>query len=136
MQSIGFAGRCNEHDARTYFDWQRTMHLLFFENITFLVDSCTYSNPESPLFLSVGKYVVAQEFELQIARMCKSMHFRKHGASTRVLCPIQVTRWLTMGSVGPVDTTSSFECRGQKYLVSVSSQKSQQKPNANRRSYL
>ena len=25
-------------------------------------------------------------------------------------------RWLTMGSVAPVDTTSYFECRGQKYL--------------------
>ena len=67
-------------------------------------------------FLSAGKHGEAQEFELQIARMCKSMHFRKHRASTRVLCPIQVERWLTMGSVGPIDTTSSFECRGQKYL--------------------
>lgn len=57
-------------------------------------DSCTYSNPESPLFLSAGK----------------------HRASTRVLCPIQVARWLTMGSVGPVDKTLSCECCGQKYL--------------------
>ena len=94
MQSTGFARRCNEHDARTCFDWQRTMHLLFFENITFLGDSCTYSNPESPLFLSAGK----------------------HRAATRVLCPIQDAQWLTMGSVEPVDTTLSCECCGQKYL--------------------
>jgi hypothetical protein len=57
MQSTGFAGRCNEHDARTYFDWQRTLQLLFFENITFLGDSCTYSNPESSIFYLQGNTV-------------------------------------------------------------------------------
>jgi hypothetical protein len=41
---------------------------------------------ELPIFLSAGKHGVAQGVELQIARMCKSVHFRKWAAATDVLC--------------------------------------------------
>ena len=50
-----------------------------------------------PFSLSAGKHGVAQNLA----------HVPPKGRKAR---------WLTMGSVAPVDTTSHFECREQKYL--------------------